>query len=183
MVGHIQIYDPGYDKLKRSLNRIGKIQKMIFRGLQSPHRTDSTEIENWGPHPIYLFLDIAAINPTSVSVIPTINNNIHMEFDFANDLSGIADIGSISPKKERELTVSGGKGSLTLDWSGSTKKLFFTSSEGIEEVISFNTSQSPLELEVSEFIDCIKTGREPRTPLSQGVLVMKIITEAQKSIT
>lgn len=175
VAGHIQIYDPAYVELKKSLGKIGKIQKMIFKGLQSPVRQDSTVIENWGPHPIYLFIDIAGRNPITTSAKSTTDDNIHLDFDFGDNLQGSADIGCLSPNKERELTIVGDKGSLTLDWSGPIKKLYFKNENGKKKNIAFDTVHSPLELEVLEFIDCIKTGRQPKTPLSQGVEVMKII--------
>jgi UDP-2-acetamido-3-amino-2,3-dideoxy-glucuronate N-acetyltransferase len=178
LCGHIQMYDPGYVELKRSLNKVGKIHKMFFKGLQSPVTRDSTELENWGPHPIYLFLDIAEKKPVHVSVEEKNNGNVRLELNFGNDLIGIADIGSISTKKERELSILSSNGILTFDWSGPVKRLNTKNGNGKEEDIPFDTSRSPLELEVSEFILCIKNSVEPRTPLSLGVEVMKVIDEA-----
>lgn len=183
MVGHIQIYDPGYQKLKASLAIIGDIQRMTFKGLQSPVRQDATVLENWGPHPIYLFVDLIGKNPTSVTARETINDNLHLDLDFEDQVVGKADIGSVSDEKKRELTVVGKEGSLTLDWSGPVKTLIFTANDGTQNNLSFPGDSSPLALEVLEFVDCIRIGRQPKTPLSQGVEVMKIIDTASLSLS
>lgn len=182
MVGHIQIYDPGYQALKRSLEKIGRITNMVFRGLQSSARNDSTVIENWGPHPVYLFEDIVGQRPNSITAQPTDNDNVHMDITFHKGIVGSVDIGSISGQKKREFTVTGQDGSLTLDWSGPQKTLTLSTSEGVTN-IPFMVDASPLELEILEFVNCIRTKTKPRTPLSQGVEVMKVITAAQESLS
>lgn len=183
MVGHIQIYDPGYQELKASLAIIGDIQRMTFKGLQSPIRSDSTVLENWGPHPIYLFGDLMAKNPAAVRANKTKDDNILLEFDFGNQVTATADIGSISPEKKRELAVVGSNGTITLDWSGTKKTLIFIANDGTQNNLNFPGNSSPLALEVLEFVDCIRTGRQPKTPLNQGVEVMKIINAAQKFLS
>lgn len=183
MAGHLIIYDPGYQELKKKVNMVGKIQKMVFQGLQSPVRSDSTVLENWGPHPVYLFVDLIGRNPDTVSANSTTNDNVHLGFDFGNNVLGVADIGSIAKDKKRELSVVGSDGSLTLDWSGVTKTLVFRGPDGLKNNLDLPGGQSPLALETLEFVECIKSGKQPKTPLSQGVDVMRILDSAQKSIS
>lgn len=175
LCGHILLFDPGYVKLKESLPLIGAIKRMIFKGLQSPAREDCTALEDWGPHPIYLFIDLIGRSPKKVSSKPVNNDNFHLEFNFGEKLVGIADIGFTSPKKERQLSVIGNKGSLTLDWSGPEKELSFEDKNEGKKDISFDATKSPLELELGEFVECIKGGKKTRAPLSQGVEVMRIL--------
>lgn len=182
MVGHIQIYDPSYQELKRILPKIDNIRQIIFNGLQSPIRSDSTTLENWGPHPIYLFSDIMETFPIWVAAKQTKDDNVHLVLGFDNGVQGTADIGSISAKKKREIKVVGEEGSISLDWSSGQKVLTFSDSNGNEKKTEIFDSISPLAQEVLEFVECIRTGRNSKTPLSQGVFVMKVIDLAQKSL-
>lgn len=174
MAGHIQIYDPGYQELKRNLSRVGAIKKLIFKGSQKQGRTDSTVLENWGPHPVYMFMDLLKQLPRSVKGHEVKKDNLHLDLFFNNGVVGSADIGTISSERKREFSVIGEKGKLTLDWAGS-KILIFTDVNDQKTTLEFPSQKSPLELEITEFVECIKTGREPKTPLSQGVEVMRII--------
>lgn len=179
MVGHIQLYDPVYQEMKRQLHLIGSVKKLIYKGLQSPVRTDATVLEDWGPHPIYLFLDLVS-KPISFHMGKKDGDNVHLDFEYQGGVTASADLGWTASLRKRELSIIGESGTLTFDWSGPVKKLSFRDKEGNETDIPFDTNRSPLELEVLEFVNCLETGKTPRTPLSQGVEVMRIIEEAQK---
>lgn len=173
MAGHIQIYDPGYQELKKQLARVGKIKKLTFKGSQEEVRADSTVLENWGPHPIYMFMDILGGSPTKATATGSKNSDLQLNLFFDSSVTGQANI-ILSPHKQRELSVIGEKGKLTFDWSG-VKTLTFEVAGGKKTYLEFSKEKSPLEVEIDEFIECIKTGREPKTPLSQGVEVMRIL--------
>lgn len=183
MVGHIQIYDPAYQKLRNSLKIIGKIKGMTFKGLKSPVRDDSDTLEDWGPHPIYLFRDITGRNPTHLSATKTFKDNLRLELTFANKIQATADIGSIYPRKKRELTVLGNKGKLSLNLGKPEKTLIYTDLFGREKNLSFSSKLSPLSLEILEFTNCIKNRKKPLTPLKDGLEVIKTIDLLRKSMT
>lgn len=183
MAGHIQLYDPAYLELKRNLEMVGQIQKLSYKGLQSPVRQDASVLEDWGPHPIYLFIDLMAKGPVNISARYTSIDNVHLNLEFDNQISGIVDIGWTVPKRKRELSIIGTKGSITLDASFNTKRLFFVeTSTNQEKDLDFPSSQSPLELEILEFVTCIKSGKKPKTPLEQGIQVIRILELAKESL-
>lgn len=181
MAGHIQIYDPGYQELKKALPRVGTIKELNFRGSQEQARTDSTVLENWGPHPIYMFMDIFGESPNDVKATEIKKDDLDLEMQFRSSVLGRARLGLISNQRERRFEVIGEGGKLTLDWAG-VKTLTFTDLDGKEIPLSFPTDKSPLELEIMEFVECIKTKRAPKTPLSQGVEVAKVIDAFQKQL-
>ncbi len=182
MAGHIQIYDPGYQELKKALPQVGKIKELTFRGSQEQARTDSSVLENWGPHPIYMFMDILGGTPFKVQGKEVKKDDLDLEMYFDNSVTGRARLGMISSQRERSFSVIGEEGVLTLDWAGQ-KTLTFKGLGGKVSLIEFSSEKSPLALEVNEFIECIKTGREPKTPLSQGVEVARVIDAFQKQLT
>lgn len=173
MAGHILMYDPGYQELKKSLAGVGKIKKLKFKASQEEQRTNSSILENWGPHPIYMFTDIMGKSPNSVSNGRSDKDNLNLTLVFDKNVTAHTDI-SISKVRQREFSVIGEKGKLTLDWAG-TKTLTFEDTNNRKIDIEFPQDKSPLELEIAEFIDSIKKHRETKTPLSQGVEVMRIL--------
>lgn len=181
-VGHIQLYDPAYAEIKRQVGKVGRIQKINFKGLQSPARKNSTVLEDWGPHPIYLFMDLLEKEPITVSAKHTSADNIHLALEFEGQIPTTADIGWTSSERKREFSVTGSSGTILLDYSGRAKKLVFIDNKNEEKSLDFLATQSLLELEILEFIKCIKDKRQPKTPLSQGVQVMKIIHLAKESL-
>lgn len=183
LVGHLQLYDPAYLKMKQMLKKVGKIQRLIYQGLQSPVRTDTTVLWDWGPHPISLFLDLIGKEPLSVSAKNSSKDIVHIDLKFPNQISAEIDIGWTTPKKKRYLSIEGTNGLLVLDSSSETKKLYFVDTKTLrKQALDFPTRHLPLELEISEFIRCIKSGKEPKTNLWQGVKIVKIIALVEKSL-
>jgi len=184
MVGHIQLYDPAYQELRRHLEKdIGKIQGITYMGLQSSKRVDASVLQDWGPHPIYLFEDIMAGKPDSVAAYHPKNapdDNVELILEFG-DVKAVAEIGWTYPERKRVLEVSGENGSLVIDGSGEIKTLTLEK-QGAKTNLSFRTDLSPLAIEIMEFAKSIKTGNEPRSPLTQGVEVVKIIEIAGESL-
>ena len=174
MVGHIQVYDPAYVEMKKHLDKIGKVRQLVYKGLQSTPRVDTTVLEDWGPHPIYLFLNLVG-KPISVDLEKTAADNLRLNFKFRDGVVGTADIGWTSKERKRELTIVGARGSLTLDGSSSDKQLYFIDINGNKTNIDFPSEKSPLAEEILEFLNCIRTGKNLKTPLSQGIEVLKIM--------
>lgn len=181
MVGHIQLYDPAYQELKRHLDKVGKITALGYQGLQSPARADATVLEDWGPHPIYLFEDIMGTKPSSVSARHPKDSpadNVALTLNFGR-VRAIAYIGWTSPQRKRILEVRGEKGSLVLDGSSATKTLTLTKDRH-QTNLPFPTEPTPLAAQIMEFAWCIRNGEVPKTPLSQGLEVMRVLSLLEK---
>lgn len=176
LVGHLQLYDPAYLEMKQILKKVGKIRHLTYQGLQSPVRTDTTVLWDWGPHPISLFLDLIGKEPLSVSAKKGPGDTAHIDLKFPNRISAEIDIGWTAPERKRYLSIEGTSGLLVLDNSSETKRLYFVDTKtSRKQLLDFPTRHLPLELEISEFVRCIKSGKEPKTSLRQGVQVVKII--------
>jgi predicted dehydrogenase len=179
MVGHIQLYDEAIIKMEEELSLVGKVRKMSYDGLKSPVRKDATVIQDWGPHPSYLFMHFLSKTPKGVAVEKGRFDNVLLTYDFGN-ITATAKIGWTHPQKRRLFKIEGEKGKLIFDGSKNEKKLTFLGSSGNKRLIEFSDSTSPLKNEILEFVDMVKNGGLTRSPLSQGVKVMRILDFAEK---
>lgn len=183
MVGHIMLYDPAYKIMKEAaLKKLGKILQINYTALKGPPIKEGTVLQDAGPHPIYLFMDIAGKKPTKVSARSTKFDNIKLTLEFDNGLLGVAEIGTIYPERKRELVITGTKGKLVLNEFVNPRELIFFDNNGQKKNLSFPTNQTPLEREILEFVNLITTGAKPKTYFSSGVDVVKIIDLAEKSL-
>ncbi|KKQ75729.1 MAG: Oxidoreductase domain protein [Candidatus Woesebacteria bacterium GW2011_GWB1_38_5b] len=182
MVGHIQLYDEAIIKMEEKLSLVGTIREMSYEGLKSPIRTDGTTvIQDWGPHPSYLFLHFASRFPKNLTGERGREDNILLRYNFGNVVA-TAKIGWTYPKRRRFFKISGDKGKLIFDGSLDVKKLTFIDNNGNKKFVKFPHSISPLKTEILEFVNMIKKRSVPKTTLSQGLEVMKIIDFAEKSL-
>lgn len=184
MVGHIQLYDPAYQEMVKNRNLVGKIKSITFKGLKSNIRPGVTTLQEWGPHPIYLCMDFLGRTPSSVSAKYSNNingDNVFLTLNF-DEVQATAEIGYNFPEKKREFTIMGDKGSITLDWSGQEKTLVYNRPDYSPQKLFFSTTNSPLKLQILEFAGFIKGEVKPKSPLSQGVEVMRIIDLAEESL-
>lgn len=183
LVGHLLLYDQGYKKMKKvASKKIGKITQINYTSLKSSPILGSTVIQESGPHPFYLFLDISVSSPKKVLAKSTNYDNILLAVNFENNISATALIGSIYPKRIRELEIVGEKGKLVLNEFINPRELVFIDKNNKRESISFPQDKNPLEMQLREFLNCIKTGRRPQTPISQGIEVVRLIEQAEASL-
>lgn len=183
MVGHTLIYDPAYNKIKEVAEKeLGKIFQITYTSLKTPPIRNATVLQDAGSPPIYLFLDFAKKNPKTISAMPKDNDNIDLTLKFDNGLIAIAHIGSIYPERKRGIEIIGQEGKIVLNEFLNPRKLTITDNSKREKNVPFPTNQTPLENEIQEFIDCIATGKKPKTPYYQGVDVVRIIKLAEKSL-
>lgn len=159
LVGHIYLFNPAYQELKNSLDKIGKLKRLSFCGLGSPTRKDTNIFWDWGPHPIYMFLDLIGKEPKVVSSRAIKPDGAEILLDFRGIPAQIR-IGWTYPKKVRQLTVEGSIGTL--------------------ELSSVESKYTPLQNEILHFAEIIRGNKNPQADLQQAFAVSKII---EKSIS
>ena len=182
MVGHTLIYDPAYNKMKDFAHKsLGNIFQIIFTSLKTPPIRNATILQDAGSPPIYLFLDFAGKNPTTISAKPKKNDNIELTLTFDTGLVATAHIGSIYPKRERGIKIIGEKGKLVLNEFVNPRELVIDNN-GMKKNLTFPSNRTSLELEIQEFVNYIIDGKKPKTPYFQGIDVVRIIEHAQRSL-
>jgi len=182
MVGHTLLYDPAYQLMKKAAaSKIGMLWQIHYTSLKAPPIAGDTIIPDAGSPPIYLFLDMAGGKPTTISARPTEHDNIELIIDFDSRVQGIAHIGTQYPERKREIALRGEKGTLVLNEFMDPRELLYVDTSGRREHLDFSKTYTALQLEILEFVACVTQKEEPKTPLAEGVEVVKLIELAEQS--
>lgn len=183
MVGHTLLYDPAYNKIKKvAQKKLGGVFQFTFTSLKTPPIRNATVLQDAGSPPIYLFLDFAGKNPTTVSAQPKQNDNIKLTLTFDTGLVATAYIGSIYPKRKRGIEIIGEQGKLILSEFVSPRELVLMTNDDKKKYITFSKKRMALEIEIQEFVNFLTKDKKPNTPYHQGIDVVRIIELAEKSL-
>jgi len=181
MAAHVQLYDPGYNQLKEFIKKKrASIQRIKYLGLKSP-QVGLTVIKEWGPHPVYLFLDLLGKMPKKISAREVEYDNIELTMEFDKGVLAVAQIGTRYHQRLRQVVVQTDKGVLALNEFLNPRNLYFFNKKYEEQELAI-TNETALEMQLREFIECIKTKKYPRTSIVDGTEVVKIIALAEKSL-
>lgn len=184
MVGHLYLYNPAFVKIKELIKKIGDIYYLDLEGCgYSPGEKVTSALWDWGPHNIYMTLDIINDFPIRVSAWGVSKNNnynmVYLKLIFKNNLQVFIKTGWLSPSKKRNLTILGSKGIIAFDDLKEKKVSLFKADKVFYPKFS---NQKPLSLELKEFVNAIKTGKSPKTELEQGLNTVKILHYAEESL-
>lgn len=179
LVGHLMLFDPAWQQMKKASKTLGKILKINYTALKGPPVKEGTILQDASPHPIYLFMDILG-RPKTVAAKKKEYDNIEILFKFNNGARGSATIGAIYPVRIRGIEIEGERGKLTLNEFVNPRKLQYFYGNRSNELY-FPTRTSSLEQEIKEFVCCIQ-GKKSRVPLSSGLEVVKLVEVAEKTL-
>lgn len=204
MVGHLLQYHVCIETIKEIINsnQVGKIKSITSNRLSlGKFRTAENVLWSFAPHDISVILSLCNDElPSYVSchgqsiVTPNIQDIVNTTMHFANQNIYVnVNVNWLSPYKEQKLTIVGDEGILLFDDVEPTNKLklfrnYVDKSNGNpqsvkkEEVISIDTSKSPLVRECEYFVNCCLTRQTPRTDGGEGVRVLKVLDMLQKSL-
>jgi len=202
MVGHILQYHPAVIKLKEliSSGSLGKIQYIYSNRLNiGKLRTEENILWSFAPHDISVILELIGEEPIEVSAFggDYLNHGIYdvtvTTIKFKNGIKGHIFVSWLHPFKEQKLIVVGSKSMAVFD-DVSKEKLFLyphkiewkdgkipIAQKADYEVIPVEKGE-PLKLELSHFIDCVKSRKRPKTDGYEGIRVLKVLELAEKSL-
>jgi predicted dehydrogenase len=201
-VGHIHLYNPAYEALKKFAGKIGKLRMMVGEGASNgPFRDDYSAMWDWAPHDLSMMLDIAG-SPKSVQAWGVVatrkNSRLHdysiMKLNFPSGCVGVIHSSKLSPEKRRKFTLIGSKHSIVLDDTLPENKVTFFEGHGPtikknkvrenQPALSYPEYKktSPLTEELQAFVDMVRTKKKPKTDLKSGIQVVQILEAAEKSI-
>ncbi len=208
MVGHTFLYSPPVIKVKEIIKsgELGKIHYVsssrVNLGL---HQRDASVIWDLAPHDFSILFYWLGEEPSNISVFgkacvkPGIADIAFVNLSFPSGVVAEVQLSWLSPVKLRRTVVV-----------GSQKMLLYDDTEGVEKVkifdhgvnfvdpqsygeyqLSYRTgdivapkldSYEPLFAEANHFLDCIETGKQPRTDGDCGVQVVKALESADKCL-
>ncbi|HET6866084.1 MAG TPA: Gfo/Idh/MocA family oxidoreductase [Solirubrobacteraceae bacterium] len=206
MVGHLLEYHPGVQRLKQ-LTDSGELGDRIYyiygnRLNLGKLRADENALWSLGAHDVSVVLYLANEEPWEVVahgesyVQDGVEDVVFCFLRFPSGLSAHLHLSWLDPHKERRFTVVGSRRMATFDDMAREGKLqvfdkgFDEGSRGYGEYITrtgdmFSPSipnLEPLRVECEHFVDCVRSGRRPRSDGVSGLRVVRVLEELQHSL-
>jgi predicted dehydrogenase len=205
MVGHLLEYHPGVQKLKE-LSQSGDLGEIYYiygnRLNLGQLRADENALWSLGAHDVSVVLHLADEEPWEVAahgeayVRDGIEDVVFCFLRFPSGLSAHLHLSWLDPHKERRFTVVGSRRMATFDDMALEGKLtvydkgFDEDSRGYGEYITRSgdifspriPNVEPLRLECEHFVQCIRTGQQPRSDGVSGLRVVRVLEQLQRSL-
>ena len=198
MVGHIFLYHPHCQKLKKLINygRFGKIKTVRTERLNWGIRQNrTTPALSLAPHDVsilhYLLdgqLDIDYYKYTNLS-----NNAVPDSLYFngyINDVFCETTVSWYSPIRRRLVTVIGDKGCAI--WDTDSETLTITdqhvdtnnriNKKFNSEIFGYTAKETPLELEIKHFVECCQNRTTPLSDVDNAMEVARVIDHFQTAV-
>ena len=209
MAGHTFLYNPAVVALKTIIDS-GEIGKVYYAnctrvnlGLYQP---DVNVVWDLAPHDISILMYILGQLPVSASarggmyVKPHIHDVAYLSLFFPDGVMSDLRVSWLDPNKIRRITIVGSKKMLVYDDIEPVEKLKVYD-KGVDvqpytdtyedfhlayrygEVTTFPLEwQEPLRAECLDFLECVQTGRSPRSNGHLGYQVVQVLEAAQDSL-
>ena len=207
MVGHLLVYHPAVKKIKELMKsgELGEIYYLYSQriNLGAIRRTESS-LWSLGPHDISIALYLLEEVPNFVEaygesyIQKDVNDVVFLNLHFPNRIIANIHISWLDPHKIRKLTIVGSKKMVVFDDMEAIEKIkvYDKGVDGIDynsfsEYISLRFGDvlipklemyEPLKLEDAHFVECIQKRIKPITDGENGLKVIKILEEAEKSL-
>ncbi len=205
MVGHLLEYHPGVLSLKELADsgELGEIYYIYGNRLNlGKLRADENALWSLGAHDVSVLLLLAGEEPVEAVahgesyVRPGVEDVVFCFLRFPSGLSAHLHMSWLDPHKERRFTVVGSRQMATFDDMALEGKVtvydkgFDEDARGYGEYITRSgaifsprlPNVEPLRVECEHFVDCIVTGRQPRSDGVSGLRVVRVLEELQRSL-
>jgi predicted dehydrogenase len=209
MPGHTYLYNGLITWAKEYINsnKLGEILYLYSQRVNLGQiRSDVNVVWSLAPHDVSIFDYLTGSRAINVSATGISNKNglehtAFVSLNYDNGLLAHMHISWLNPVKTRKITVIGTKGMMVIDDTkssnqieihdkyisesnldlGSKQKNYSTIRSGLTSIISLNVPE-PLFDEVSDFIESILQGRNPKATSEDGLWVAKVLTAVDKSL-
>jgi UDP-N-acetylglucosamine 3-dehydrogenase len=203
-VGHIERFNPAVQELKRLIDRgkLGEITSILARrvGIMPPRIKDANVVVDIAVHDIDVFRYLLGRDPEKIEASGG-KALVKDREDYAdiflkyNGTNGFIEVNWITPVKIRMLNVTGTKGYATLNYITQDLTLYEsvyekTCDEFGDFVVNFGEprkrilkveKKEPLRLELEDFLDSVKSGREPLVTGTDGLKVLKTAADIMEA--
>jgi len=207
MVGHLLLYHPAVQMLKH-LVQSGQLGDIYYLYSQRVNlgivRRDENALWSLAPHDISVILYLLDQEPDAVSargecyLQPGVEDVVFANLHFADGKMAQLQLSWLDPHKVRKLTVVGSNKMAVFDDVESAEKVrIYDKAAESANYASYGDSitlrfgditiphidmAEPLKLECQHFIDCITTGKTPRSDGADGLRVVRVLEAAQRSL-
>lgn len=207
MVGHLLIYHPVVDRLKKMIasEELGRIYYIYTQRVNlGVIRQDENALWSFAPHDLSVILELLNERPVVVSahgesyIQKNIEDVVFLSLHFSGGKMANIHLSWLDPHKVRKITIVGAKKMVVFDDMEASEKLKIydkgvgsLSYDSYGEYLSLRFGDitipnikmvEPLRAEAEHFIRCIESREKPKTDGRDGLEVVKILVAAQQSL-
>lgn len=194
MVGHLLMYHPVVNRLKQLLEEgyLGEIRYIESDRLNlNLARSDRTVFWDLAPHDLSMMMYLLGRDPLRVLSVQgsrTSDDGLvdiaHIELEFDNGIRGHIHNSWVHPVKQVKLVVRGSERTAVMDdtLAGPEKLQLFRNSSPLDKITPEYLALEPLKVECQHFINCIRSGRSPKSDGVNGLRVVEVLEEAERMI-
>lgn len=207
MPGHTFLYSPPVT-LGRKLIRSGELGDIYFittsRVNLGLHQRDASVVWDLGPHDFSILLYWLEELPVRISalsrgcIVPETPDVAFIDLEFASGTIAHVELSWLAPSKLRRTAIVGSRKMVVYDDTSSEPIRIFDSGADLRDPETFGEFRltyrtgdivsprvevaEPLQLELADFRDAIRTGIEPRSAMQLGLDVVRIIEAVDRSL-
>jgi len=193
MVGHIFLYHPALDYIKEQLPQIGTIKHIHSERLNwGIYQTKTTPLLSLLPHDVSILLELLGDIEVTSATQKNFTDNVvpdYVSFEVkSGDVTATVTGSWYWPERVRKLTIIGSKGSIIWDDAKNTVEVLtgevnqrrLTELSALGPVHSPDLSITPLQHELSHFVECVVDRIQPKTDIKNALAVAKILDAVQE---
>lgn len=208
MVGHLLIYHPGVQYLKKMVTE-GSLGDLYYLYSQRVNlgkvRRDENALWSFAPHDLSVILHLLDAEPIDVVARGSaflqgkVEDVVFVDLRFPGGKLAHVHVSWLDPHKLRKFTVVGSQKMVVFDDMEASEKIRIYD-KGVDkggQIVGYGDSltvrtgdillpkislQEPLTLECKHFVDCIRERKQPLTSGEDGLKVVKVLAAAQASL-
>ena len=208
MVGHLLIYHPGVQYLKKMVDQgeLGDIHYIYSQRVNlGKVRRDENALWSFAPHDLSVVLHLLDTEPIDVVargsafLQPKVEDVVFVDLRFPGGKLAHVHVSWLDPHKLRKFTVVGSQKMVVFDDMEASEKIRIYD-KGVDrggEIVGYGDAltvrsgdilipkislQEPLTLECRHFVDCIRERKTPLTDGNGGLRVVRVLAAAQASL-
>lgn len=208
MVGHTFLYSPAVEKIREIIGsgELGDVyyisSSRVNLGL---HQKDVSVLWDLAPHDLSMIFHWLGELPVQVGatgrdyVQPGLPDVAFLGMSFGSGVLAHVEVSWLSPSKLRNTTIVGSRKMLVYDDTEHLEKVkIFDKGVNYRDPETFGEYQlsyragdivspkldsyEPLQAEMEDFLSCIQSGSRPRATAEQGLQVVRVLEEAERSL-
>ncbi len=200
MTGHIYLFHPAIQYIKEAMRRRDLKPPLHFhfqRRSPGPVRKDVNVLWDLGPHEVSIMAHLTGSTPTSIS---SLGMDIHghghpdivtVNLAFKKGITSSMVFSWIDPIKIRDLTIISRRKTLVFNDMAKEKVMIYDTTKarpdsGMQPEVLPIAAQiptiEPLREELQHFVDCLNSGSNPLVSGHDGLAVVQILENIEKSM-
>jgi predicted dehydrogenase len=188
MVGHTQLFNAAFRKMKRLLPSIGPVRRLIVNsGNWGPFRADVSALWDYAPHDVSMCIDLLEACPAKISARRHAHEEMYgghgdryqLTLGFARGITAEIRGGNLLKPKRRRLEVYGESGALVFDDLAPDKLVRRVRDA---DVAIAHDSELPLTTQVREFASAVRFGHTRDPSLQLACEVVEVLARCERCL-